>query len=293
MKQLSICIPIILALLCADDSQAQQSLPKVRAKLEPFLTKYCVGCHGAKEQNGQVRFDNVVWQITNNDTAQRWQDVLDQLNGGDMPPEGAKQPTNDELAKALEALTAGVLEVRRRLTDHGGEIKLRRLNRREYSNTIRDLFGFNVSPDDIPEDGEIATFDTVGAEQFFTSSHFEKYLELGKRVAFESFRFNLSRQREVKTERTQPEKRVTKRMREKLADLDRKMALKKAGATWQEMGFKDEGEMEIIIRQWDARAEVPRRYLKYPLVDSGVYICDVAKWASVAMHTDIRGDYII
>ena len=51
--------------------------------------------------------------------------------------------------------------------------------------------------------------------------------------------------------------------------------------------------MEIIFRQWDARAEVPRRYLKYPLVDSGVYICDVAKWASAAMHIDIRGDYII
>ena len=34
--------------------------------------------------------------------AQRWQDVLDQLNGGDMPPQEAKQPSNDELAMALE-----------------------------------------------------------------------------------------------------------------------------------------------------------------------------------------------
>ena len=39
----------------------------------------------------------------------------------------------------------------------------------------------------IPEDGEAATFDTVGAEQFFTSSHFEKYLELGREIAARGF----------------------------------------------------------------------------------------------------------
>ena len=284
---------IAVVLLCGTQSSAQQAMPLARARLEPFLKTHCVRCHGSEKQNGQVRFDNASWEIADNDTAQRWQDVLDQLNGGDMPPEGEKQPSNEELAAALDTLTGAVLEARRRLTDHGGEIKMRRLNRREYSNTIRDLFGFDVPPEDIPEDGEIATFDTVGSEQFFTSSHFEKYLALGKRVAFESFRFNLSPRREIKSERTQPEKRVTQRMRDDLADLDRKMEMKNAGATWQEMGFKDEGEMEIIFQQWDARAEVPRRYLQYPLVDSGVYICDVAKWVSAAMHTDIRGDYII
>lgn len=293
MKSHSIILAVTVSLCWSVDSFAQHALTEARTRLQPFLKTYCVRCHGPVEQNGQVRFDDVVWEITNNDTAQRWQDVLDQLNGGDMPPKGAKQPSTDELAKALDSLTGAVLEARRRLTDHGGEIRMRRLNRREYSNTIRDLFGFEVSPDDIPEDGEIATFDTVGAEQLFTSSHFEKYLELGRRVAFESFRFNLSPRRKIKTERTEPEKRVTRRMRDKLADLDRKMELKKAGATWQEMGFKDEGEMEIIFRQWDSRAEVPRRYLQYPLVNSGVYICDVAKWASANMHTDIRGDYII
>jgi hypothetical protein len=264
-----------------------------KEQLAPFLNTYCIRCHGQEQQNGQVRFDMAAWIVRTGDEAQRWQDVLDQLNSGDMPPEDAKQPTNEELTAVLDTLTRAVLEARRRLTDHGGEITMRRLNRREYSATIRDLFGFDVALDEIPEDGEIASFDTVGSEQFFTSAHFEKYLALGKRIAFESFRFNLSPRRKIKTERTEVEERVTERMREKLADLDRKMALKKAGATWQEMGFKDEGEMEIIFRQWDARAEVPRRYLQYPLVDSGVYICDVAKWTSAAMHTDIRGEYVI
>lgn len=284
---------LFLAVFAQKAMAAELGLQLPKKKLAPFLNTYCIRCHGQEKQSGQVRFDTAAWLVRTGDEAQRWQDVLDQLNGGDMPPEDAKQPTNEELTVVLDTLTKAVLEARRRLTDHGGEIKMRRLNRREYSATIRDLFGFDVALDEIPEDGEIASFDTVGSEQFFTSAHFEKYLALGKRIAFESFRFNLSPRRQIKTERTEVEERVTERMRKKLADLDRKMALKKAGATWQEMGFKDEGEMEIIFRQWDARAEVPRRYLQYPLVDSGVYICDVAKWTSAAMHTDIRGEYVI
>ncbi|MBC8242766.1 MAG: DUF1592 domain-containing protein, partial [Verrucomicrobia bacterium] len=263
-----------------------------KKKLAPFLETYCIRCHGPEKQKGQVRFDRAAWRVRKGDEAQRWQDALDQLNGGDMPPEQEKQPSNEELAGVLDALTKAVLEARKRLSDHGGETKMRRLNPREYSASIRDLFGFGVPLVDVPEDDGIATFDTVGAEQFFTSAHFEKYLELGKKIAMESFRFNYSPRREVTTTRAQPEERVTGRMREKLADLDRKMALKKKGATWKEMGFKDQGEMEIIFSQWDSRAEVPRRYLQYPLVDSGVYICDVAKWVSTAKHIDIRGEYV-
>ncbi|MEM7011689.1 MAG: DUF1588 domain-containing protein, partial [Verrucomicrobiota bacterium] len=269
-----------------------KSLAHAKGELQPFLETYCYRCHGEKRQKGQVRFDNVSWEINNNDVAQRWQDVLDQLNGGDMPPEDAKLPSDDELAVVLDSLTGAVLEARQRLTSHGGEITMRRLNRREYSETIRDLFGFGVVLEDIPEDGEIASFDTVGAEQFFTSSHFEKYLELGKKVAFESFRFNYGKRREVTKQRFEPEERVTENRREQLADLDRKMALKKQGATWEEMGFKDEGEAQIIFQQWDSRAEKPRMYLQLPKVDSGVYISDVAKWASGSKHVDIRGEQI-
>ena len=288
---------IILTFLVVPDGAFAAELPQAsllpESKLQPFLQAYCVQCHGPDEQNGQVRFDQVSWTITRNDEAQRWQDVLDVLNSGDMPPEDAKQPDNDELARTLDVLTGALLQARRRLTDHGGEIKMRRLNRREYSATIRDLFGFDVALDDIPEDGEIASFDTVGAEQFFSSAHFEKYLELGKKIALESFRFNYSPRREVTTERTEVETRVTQQMRENLADLDKKMAMKEAGATWKEMGFEDEGDMEIIFRQWDSRAELPRRYLQYPLVDSGAYISDVAKWVFAARHIDPRGEYVV
>lgn len=288
---------VVVIYLTASVGALATELPQAsllpESKLHPFLQTYCVQCHGPEEQNGQVRFDQLSWKITRNDEAQRWQDVLDVLNSGDMPPEDAKQPESEELARTLDVLTGALLQARRRMTDHGGEIAMRRLNRREYSASIRDLFGFDVALDDIPEDGEISSFDTVGAEQFFSSAHFEKYLELGKKIALESFRFNYSPRREVTTERTEVETRVTQQMRDDLADLDKKMAMKQAGASWKEMGFEDEGEMEIIFQQWDSRAEMPRRYLQYPLVEKGAYISDVAKWVFAARHIDIRGEYIV
>jgi hypothetical protein len=272
--------------------------PVPRDSLEPFLNRYCIDCHNAEEANGQVRFDTVSWQIDTNDTAQRWQDVLDQLNGGAMPPEEAPQPDESELRCSLAALTTTIQEARRRLTDHGGTFTLRRLNRREYSATIRHLFGFDVPLDEIPEDGSISSFDTVGAEQFFSSVHFEKYLALGRKVADEAFTWTVRPRQPTKVHsRAEPEDRVTEQLRKHLADLDQKMAMKQAGKTWQEMGFEDEGDAEIVFRQFRIRAGHPRKYLEYPRVDDGVYlgvgVLNETKWVTNALHTDIRGDYII
>ena len=290
MKLLS---SLLLGTTVSTVSAAPQATELDSEQLQPFLQNYCIECHGPDKQKGQIRFDQTDWKITDNDTAQRWQDVLDQLNGGDMPPEDEKQPTHAEMAAALDSITGSVLSARKRLTDHGGEIKMRRLNQREYAATMRDLFGFDVSRHDIPDDGEIATFDTVGEEQYFTSAHFEKYLELGRVVSTAALRYNTAPRRKVEIDRTQAEDRVTARMRKDLAEKDRKKAHLDAGKSWKEAGFKDEGEMKILLSQWDARAEMPRAYLNYPHVDTGAYNSNVAKWSSATKHTDIRGDYLI
>ncbi|MDG2224465.1 MAG: DUF1592 domain-containing protein [Rubripirellula sp.] len=257
----------------AAESAIQVAIPK--ATIQPFLQLYCVRCHRGQNENGQVRFDTATWMISTGDEAQRWQDVLDTLNSGDMPPEDEKQPTNDELSKVLDAMTGALITARRRLTDHGGEIVMRRLNRREYANTIRELFGFTVPEDMIPEDGEAATFDTVGDEQFFNSSDFEKYLALGREIADQAVSWAAKPRIQSSVMRIEPEQRVTNALRVKLADLDNKMRMKKEGKTWQEMGFKDEGEMKIVFQQFKNRAGKPRTYLAYPLVESGVYFVDV------------------
>lgn len=266
-----------------------------KAKLQPFLQQYCVSCHGPEKKNGQVRFDTAAWEISTNDEAQRWQDVLDILNTGNMPPEDEKQPPKDEMSGVLDALTRALIVARRRLTDHGGEIAMRRLNRREYRNTIRELFGFDIPTDMIPEDGEAATFDTVGDEQFFTSSYFEKYLDLAREIAAHGIEWAGKPRTKSTVVRTQPEQRVTKQLRVKLADLDNKMRMKKEGKTWRQMGFKDAGEMKLIFSQFKNRAGKPRKYLQYPLVDRGIYMVDVnnatKRFGANRGAADPRGSY--
>lgn len=150
--------------------------------IDRFLTTYCVRCHGPEKQKGSQRFDTLSRTISDAAVAQSWQDVLDTLNLSEMPPPDEKQPGKQELTDVLETLTANLTVARRRLVDSGGAIVVRRLNRREYQQTIRDLFGVAVDSGFLPEDEKIDGFDTLGQAQEFSSLHLERYLELGKRV---------------------------------------------------------------------------------------------------------------
>ena len=53
---------------------------------ENFLNDYCIKCHGAERQKGDRRFDSLTTSIKTPDDALAWQEILDQLNKGEMPP---------------------------------------------------------------------------------------------------------------------------------------------------------------------------------------------------------------
>ena len=118
--------------------------PIHRDTIEPFLKKYCMKCHGERKQKSDVRFDSIHWIISNNEDAQDWQDVLDVLNSGDMPPEDEAQPRESEFSQVVGLLTNDLSVARDRLAATGGENPIRRLNKREYIQTIKQLFGLNL-----------------------------------------------------------------------------------------------------------------------------------------------------
>ncbi len=278
--------------------QDAATTPLPKARLEPFLKEHCIRCHGPEKQKGDVRFDEVSWRIKTNDEAQRWQDVLDVLNGAEMPPEDEPQPTDEELSKALGILTNSLVRARKRLTDQGGEIAMRRLNRREYNHSIESLFGFGVVPHLAPDDAESELFDTVGDHQFFTSSHFDRYLELGRNIAGVGFRYSGSPRRQPKTYRFDPAASLTKLLNETVAKADRKMAMKEDGKTWEEIGFKDEGEAKIFFSRYASKNRAQTTYLEHPFAETGVYFTGVginntpAERISVRVNSaDPRGYY--
>ncbi|MGJ8678640.1 MAG: DUF1588 domain-containing protein [Akkermansiaceae bacterium] len=264
-----------------------------KASVQPFFNQYCTSCHGEDKQKGQVRLDNLNWKITNNDTAQRWQDILDQLNAGDMPPEDEKQPSHENLKEVIAALTRKVDFAQETLADHRGEIKIRRLNRREYINSIQDLLGLKVPKESLPEDAESEHFDTVGDDQFFTSLHLETYLDIGKNVAKTALVWTPKPLDEIKTQRFDPCKSVNQKHREAVEKGDRQMEMKKAGKSWEEMGFKDAGDAKILFTQFHSRVDLPRRYLELPQSNEGVYLTGLGNQrnATSAIRTDPRAEY--
>ncbi len=138
---------------------------------QDFLTKYCVDCHGPDKPKKGVRLDVLPTK------AELWGTIHDQVRRHEMPPKKSEQPTAAELKAFLDAVAVKA--------DAGRESRtvLRRLNRAEYQNTLRDLLGvdFNLS-DVLPPDASSHGFDNVGEALHSSSFLMEKYLEAADRA---------------------------------------------------------------------------------------------------------------
>ena len=108
-------------------------------KLQPFLEKHCYSCHGPKKQKNDLRFDTLGHDLSEVETLRVWQDILDQLNLAEMPPPKEPQPTSAETKSVIEVLTARLDAAYAQKKSTGGSTVLRRLNRTELRNTLRDL----------------------------------------------------------------------------------------------------------------------------------------------------------
>lgn len=200
-------------------SLAQAAPPEARLpeKHRAFFKTHCFDCHDSETQEGKVDLEKLPFRITTLEQAELWQKVLNALNAGEMPPEDSEQPGNAEKADFLDDLAQTMVAARRALSDSGGRITMRRLNRREYHNTIEQLTGVKVDVASLPADGGSGTFDTVGASQFISSDQIEQYLKLGRSAIDELFERQAAMGQETKTFRVEPEDTVNVQSRENMA----------------------------------------------------------------------------
>ncbi|MBT3480246.1 MAG: DUF1592 domain-containing protein [Opitutales bacterium] len=133
-----------------------------------FLQQHCIDCHGPHKEKGDRRLDGLTDEITGLEDIELWQEVLDMLNLGDMPPEDEPQPSIEERTAMIDSTTKLVKTALAELSDTGGHSVLRRINAWEYQQTIRDLLGLNVSAwnpaADFPKEVVKHGFDNIGAE---------------------------------------------------------------------------------------------------------------------------------
>ena len=132
-----------------------------------FLKNYCFKCHGPEKQEAHRRFDQLLPAITKLEELESWQEILDQLNLGDMPPEKEKQPAKTDVLAVIKSITESIAEAHPRLAGKGQHTALRRMNSWEYRHTIGDLLGLNISAwnptENFPPEVKVDGFDNIGA----------------------------------------------------------------------------------------------------------------------------------
>lgn len=160
------------------------SAPFLNASSQPldpldFLQTHCIACHGDEKQKGDRRFDSLNLDFHNLDTAWDWEEILDMLNLGEMPPEDEPQPTGEERLAMVDWVT-GELEAVHAARAERDRTRLRRLNAFEYRNTIRDLLHLNMDSfdptDSFPPDEEVDGFKNMGKNLVLSDYLLEKYL---------------------------------------------------------------------------------------------------------------------
>jgi mono/diheme cytochrome c family protein len=185
-----LCSTVVVALSLLN-STPLPAADETQVKPDAFLSRYCLGCHGSNEQKGDRRFDNLPTTVgVDVAIGERWQEVLHQLQLGEMPPSDEQQPTDDERRAMVAWIEAQVTQAQTIAQDRGGQVVHRRLNRAEYVNTIKDLFGFDGDFDpttSFPGDEELEGFRNIGSALRTSRHHLEQYLTAADEVLEQAY----------------------------------------------------------------------------------------------------------
>ncbi len=152
-------------------------------KIKPFLTAYCNTCHNSKKHAGDVSLDVYLSEAHARKDRKMWEVIEKQIATGEMPPKGKPQPTKDDKAFVLNWIETALTKVNCTAPKDPGRVTLRRLNRVEYNNTVRDLCGVSVRPaDDFPSDDVGYGFDNIGDVLSMPPILLEKYMAAADKV---------------------------------------------------------------------------------------------------------------
>jgi hypothetical protein len=152
-------------------------------QIRPFLKRHCVQCHSGEKPKGDLRLDELASDFGDEAVRDRWLAVRERLTKGEMPPESEGRPPRREVDALSQWIgsRSDAAQAAERSTE--GRVVLRRLNRVEYENTIRDLLGIHVELKEmLPRDSSSDGFDNVGDALHLSSFQMEKYLEAADKV---------------------------------------------------------------------------------------------------------------
>ena len=157
--------------------------PTFTKDVVPFLAKHCYACHGNGKKRGQLSLDQYKDDESLQKDGKTWQNVLQMIRSGAMPPKARPRPDEAEIKAVLFNIEGVLANVDCTKARNAGRVTLRRLNRAEYNNTIRDLVGVDFKPAaDFPNDDVGYGFDNIGDVLSLSPLLLEKYLAAAESI---------------------------------------------------------------------------------------------------------------
>jgi mono/diheme cytochrome c family protein len=150
-----------------------------------FLEKHCVECHGGKKTKADLnlkkieRADDAILK-----NRKVWLNVINQVTSGEMPPKKQPRPDLAEIEKFAQSVESAFDRAEAKMKPDPGRVTVRRLNRNEYNNTIRDLLSVDFNPaEDFPADDIGHGFDNIGDVLTLSPVLMERYLSAAESIA--------------------------------------------------------------------------------------------------------------
>ena len=158
----AVCLGATIALAATQAFASNPAPDSAMASIQPIINEYCSDCHADGMDKGGVAFDAFKTEKELVENHDLWLRVLKNVRAGLMPPEKKAQPKPEEVAALESWIKKTSFNIDPENPDPG-RVTLRRLNRVEYQNTIRDLMDvyFNTT-EEFPPDDTGYGFDNIG-----------------------------------------------------------------------------------------------------------------------------------
>jgi len=154
-----------------------------RVDVQPLLTKLCAKCHSGDEPQGELKLDGYLERGEIVADRQTWEKISQKLHSHEMPPEDEPQPSAADRERITEFIDGQIAKFDCGRERDPGRVTIRRLNRAEYNNTIRDLTGVDFQPAaDFPSDDVGYGFDHIGDVLSLPTILLEKYLAAAEKI---------------------------------------------------------------------------------------------------------------
>lgn len=163
--------------------------PEVFAKVKTvegrsaFVQNFCVSCHSTRAKAGNLVLEGVTaGNLSQN--SHIWENVVKRVGAGEMPPRWTNKRPDPKVAHELVAGLVRELDEAARKQPYAGRTVIRRLNRTEYGNAVRDLLQIDFPYSaELPRDAMAGGFDNIGDALSMSPLLLESYLRVARRVS--------------------------------------------------------------------------------------------------------------